>query len=53
MKIGSLLLFQDNMFIVIGGEFPIWRVFSLDMPGTYHIDVTEEWYTKHFTLLLE
>lgn len=54
MKIGSLLLFNNEMiFVVVGGGYPVWKVYCCDMPGAYHIDITEKWYKDHFILLLE
>lgn len=54
MMIGSLLLFNDEqLFVVIGGENPIWEIFSTEIPGSFLIDVRDTWYQNHFTILLE
>lgn len=54
MKIGSLLVFNDEqLFVVIGGESPLWEIFSVEIPGSFIIDTTDAWYQNHFTILLE
>ena len=54
MKIGSLLVFNDEqLFVVIGGESPLWEIFSIEIPGSFTIDTTDTWYQNHFTLISE